>query len=114
MRRKLQTESARYVASGSESAGAGQTQNELSREKERNTSMNPAPTRFNTIRERIKMKLIKEKIETKLITIAAVAAATAMIGFFCTVLIPLPGLLYPTLIICLIGVVALIADIFRR
>ena len=102
MRTKLQTESARWVASGSKSAGAGQTQNQLSREKERNTPMNPAPTRFNTINEGIKMKLI---------TIATVGTAIALIGIFGTVLLSL-HLLLLTLIACLIGAAALIADIF--
>jgi hypothetical protein len=102
MTTKLQTESVRYAASGSESAGAGQTQNELSREKERNTAMNPAPTRFNTIQERIK---------TKLITVATVSTAIALIGIFGTVLLSL-HLLLLTLIACLIGAAALIADIF--
>ena len=101
---KLQTESARYVASGSKSAGAGQTQNELSREKERNTPMNPAPTRFNTIKEGIKINLI---------AIATVSTAIALISLFGTVLIGFPHTLYPTFIACLIGAAALIADIFR-
>ena len=104
MRTKLQTESVRYVAAGSESAGAGQTQNELSREKERNTPMNPAPTRFNTI---------KEGIKTNLITIAIAGTAIALISFIGAVLIPLPLLGYPTLVAWLIGAAALIADIFR-
>src|SRR5215471_536686 len=97
MRTKLQTESARWVASGSKSAGAGQTQNQLSREKERNTPMNPVPTRFNTIKEGIKMKLI---------TIATVGTAIALIGFFGLVLLSLPWLFYPVLIACFIGAAA--------
>jgi hypothetical protein len=105
MRTKLQTESARWVASGSKSAGAGQTQNQLSREKERNTPMNPAPTRFNTIKEGIKMKLI---------TIATVGTAIALIGFCCLVLLQLRWLSFPALIAWLIGAAALIADIFLR
>ena len=108
MRTKLQTESVRYVASGSESAGAGQTQNELSTEKERNTPMNPAPTRFNTIKEGIKLKLITIKMTP--IAIATVSTAIALISIFCVVLIHWP--LYLTLIACLIGAAALIADIF--
>ena len=105
MRTKLQTESARYVASGSESAGAGQTQNELSREKERNTPMNPAPTRFNTI---------KEGIKSKLITIATVGTAIALIGVFCAVMLELRWLFFPVLIAWLIGAAALIADFLRQ
>ena len=105
MRTKLQTESVRYAASGSESAGAGQTQNQLSREKERNTPMNPAPTRFNTI---------KEGIKTKLITVATVSTAIALISLFGTVLIGFRHSIYPTFIACLIGATALIADFFRQ
>ena len=102
MRTKLQTESARYVASGSESPGAEQTQNELSREKERNTPMNPTPTKFNTI---------KEGIKTRLITIAIVSTAIAFFSFFGAALI-LPQLFFLTLIACLIGAAALISDFF--
>lgn len=98
---KLQTESARYVGSGSESADAGQ--NELSREKERSTPMNPALTRFNTIKAGIKINLI---------TIATVSTAIAMISLFGTILIGFPHSVYPTLIACLIGAAALIADFF--
>ena len=57
------------------------------------------------------MKLITIKME--LITIAAVGTAIALICFLCGVLIPLPRLLYLTLIAWLIGAAALIADIFR-
>ena len=58
------------------------------------------------------MKLIS--IKRNLITISSVCTAIALIGFFCTVLIPLPGLFYPVFIGAFIGVAALIADIFAR
>jgi hypothetical protein len=62
------------------------------------------PTRCNTIKEGIKMKMI---------TIATVGTAIALIGFCCTVLLNLHALFYPVWIAWLIGAAALIADIFR-
>ena len=62
------------------------------------------PTRCNTIKEGIKLKLT---------TITTVGAAIALIGFCCAVLLDLPTLFYPVLIAWLIGAAALIADIFR-
>ena len=49
----------------------------------------------------------------KLITIAIVGAAIALIGFCSGVLLQLSWLVFLALIACLIGVAALIADIFR-
>ena len=62
------------------------------------------PTRCNTIKEGIKMKLI---------TIATVGTAIALIGFCGEVALELRWLFYPVLIAWLIGAAALIADIFR-
>jgi len=68
------------------------------------TNAAPAPTRFNTMKDGIKMKLMP---------IAVVATAIALISFCCAVQLNLPKLLYPALISWLIGAAALIADIFR-
>ena len=48
----------------------------------------------------------------KLITIATVGTAIALIGF-CAAVVAVPSLFYPALIAGLIGAAALIADIFR-
>jgi hypothetical protein len=66
--------------------------------------MNPAPTKLNTIKEGIKMKLI---------TIAIGGTAIALIGFCSGVLLQLSWLVFLALIACLIGAAALIADIFH-
>ena len=55
----------------------------------------------------------KEGIKMKLITIATVGTAIALIGIFCAVLLPFSWLIYLTLIAWLISAAALVADIFR-
>jgi len=57
---------------------------------------------------------MKEGIKIKLIPIATVGTAIALIGFLCALLLYLPRLFYPALIGWLIGAAAFIADIFCR
>lgn len=67
--------------------------------------MNPAPTSFKTTKGGIKMPLIP---------IATAATAIALIAVFGLVLLNLHWLFYLTLIGCLIGAAALIADFISQ